>query len=105
MFHNKEDGNILLDYYGDLLTEHQLKILNDYFVEDLSMAEIAEINDVSKSAISDLINRSINQLNDYESKLMLIKQAKLIDSLIEKMDNDSRVDKKYIKELRKINRG
>ena len=105
MFHNKEDGNILLDYYGDLLTEHQLKILNDYFVEGLSMAEIAEINDVSKSAISDLINRSINQLNDYESKLMLIKQAKLIDSLIEKMDNDSRVDKKYIKELRKINRG
>ncbi len=105
MFHNKEDGNILLDYYGDLLTEHQLKILNDYFVEDLSMAEIAEINDVSKSAISDLINRSINQLNDYESKLMLIKQAKLIDSLIEKMDNDSRIDKKYIKELRKINRG
>lgn len=105
MFHNKEDGNILLDYYGGLLTEHQLKILNDYFVEDLSMAEIAEINDVSKSAISDLINRSINQLNDYESKLMLIKQAKLIDSLIEKMDNDSRIDKKYIKELRKINRG
>lgn len=102
---NKEDGSILLDYYGSLLTEHQLNILEDYFNEDLSMSEIAENNNVSKSAISDIINRTINQLLDYESKLKMINESKLIDSLIEKMENDKSIDKKYINELKKINRG
>ena len=39
---SKEEGNLLLDFYGSLLTEHQLNVLNDYFVEDLSMNEIAD---------------------------------------------------------------
>lgn len=102
---NKEDGSILLDYYGSLLTDHQLNILEDYFNEDLSMSEIAENNNISKSAVSDIINRSISQLLDYESKLKLLNQTKLIDSLIEKMENDKSIDKKYIKELKKISRG
>lgn len=102
---NKEDGSILLDYYGNLLTDHQLRILEDYFYEDLSMSEIAENNEVSKAAVSDIINRTINQLKEYEDKLNMIKQSKLIDSLIEKMENDKSIDIKYIKELRKINRG
>lgn len=102
---NKEDGSILLDYYGSLLTDHQTNILNDYFNEDLSMSEIAENNKISKAAVSDVINRTIAQLLDYEDKLKLIKQAQLIDSLVQKMENDSRIDKKYINELKRINRG
>ncbi len=105
MFHNKEDGNILLDFYGVLLTDRQQSILSDYFVDDLSMAEIAENNNISKSAVSDLINRTLVQLNAYEEKLKLIKQSKKIDILIEKMINDNNIDIKYINELRKINRG
>ena len=105
MFHNKEDGNILLDFYGVLLTDRQQNILSDYFVDDLSMAEIAENNNISKSAVSDLINRTLVQLNAYEEKLKLIKQSKKIDILIEKMINDNNIDIKYINELRKINRG
>ena len=102
---NKQEGNLLIDYYGALLTEHQLNILSDYFIEDLSMQEIAENLNISKSAISDLINRSILQLNDYEKKLGLIKQNDKLEKLAIKLDNDSKVNKKYIKELTKIIRG
>lgn len=45
---------ILLDYYKPLLTEKQKKYLVDYFEEDLSLTEIAEMNEVSRQAVYDL---------------------------------------------------
>ena len=64
--------SLLLDYYGNLLTNHQLNILDEYFNEDLSMNEIADNYQISKSAVQDLIKRSLKQLNEYEDKLKLI---------------------------------
>lgn len=101
---NKLDGNLLFDFYGQLLTDHQKDILNDYYNEDLSMAEIAENNNVSKSAISDIIKRSLVQLQEYEDKLNLIKQTKSLDNIIDRMEKD-KIPAKYIKELKKISRG
>ena len=69
MLPNKEEGAVLLDFYGDLLTNHQQEVLIEYYNEDLSMNEIAENSKVSKAAISDLIKRSTNQLLEYEKKL------------------------------------
>ena len=101
---NKLDGNLLFDFYGCLLTKHQNDILNDYYNEDLSMAEIAQNCNVSKSAISDIIKRSIVQLQEYEDKLNLIKQTKSLDEIIDRMEKD-KIPAKYIKELKKISRG
>ena len=105
MSHNKIEGNLLLDFYGSLLTDHQLEILNDYYLEDLSMQEIAEIHSISKSAVSDIIKRSYEQLSSYDEKLQLVSRSVSLDRLIDKMDKDIKVDRKYIKELKKINRG
>ena len=105
MPHNKIEGNELLDFYGSLLTEHQLEILEDYYIDDLSMAEIATNYNISKAAVSDIINRAYEQLALYESKLKLIKNNKKLNSLINKMENDKNIDIKYIKELKDINRG
>ena len=105
MSRNKIEGNLLLDYYGSLLTGHQNEILSDYYVDDLSMQEIAEIHGISKSAVSDIIKRSYDQLYNYEEKLGNIKRAKDLDGLIKRMENDPETDRKYIRELKKINRG
>ena len=69
------------------------------------MQEIAEIHGISKSAVSDIIKRSYEQLKEYEDKLSLIGNSEKLDRLITQMDNDQSVNKKYVKELRKINRG
>lgn len=93
----------LVDYYGVLLTEHQKSVLFDYYYNDYSMIEIAENNNVSKSAISDLIKRSIKQLYDYEGKLHLIenshKRMMIIDELSNHTDSEVIALSKKLKDL------
>ena len=100
----KQEGNLLIDIYGNLLTSHQLEVLTDYYINDFSMQEIADNNNVSKAAISDIIKRSTEQLKDYEKNLGLLKQSNKIEDLINEMEKD-KINSKYINKLRKINRG
>ena len=74
---------ILLDYYKPLLTEKQKKYLIDYFEEDLSLTEIAEMNEVSRQAVYDNIKRGCKILRDYEDKLNFYKKdRKLYNELV-----------------------
>lgn len=83
--------SLLLDFYGELLTEKQRNIMDMYFNNDLSLSEIAEINDTSRQAIHDTIKRSDNALLVYEEKLKLLnKNHKLKENLkniISKLDD------------------
>ena len=102
---SKQEGNLLLDFYGDLLTEHQLSIMNDYFRDDLSMNEIAYNYQISKAAVSDLINRTIKQLENYEAKLNLIKQDEQLDIIIKELSLGDEISYAIAKRLEKIFRG
>ena len=102
---SKQEGNLLLDFYGDLLTEHQLSIMNDYFRDDLSMNEIAYNYQISKAAVSDLINRTIKQLENYEAKLNLIKQDEQLDIIIKELCLGDEKSSAIAKRLEKIFRG
>ena len=86
---DREKNSLLLDYYGILLTKHQQDILDEYFNEDLSMNEIADNLEISKSAVQDLIKRSLVQLNDYEKKLKLISKDKQLNLILEDMKNSN----------------
>lgn len=72
----------LFDTYGSLLNEKQKDVINCYYNEDLSLNEIAENNNKSKQAISDMIQRSVDKLFEFENELSLIKKKnKLRDDL------------------------
>lgn len=101
---DKNKGNLLLDYYGKLLTSHQLSILDDYFKDDLSMNEIAENRNISKAAVSDLIKRSVLQLENYEKALNLIKQAEKLDKIIDELEKGDNASKKLANRLINIYR-
>ena len=63
---------LLLDIYGELLTERQRSILFQSVNEDCSLAEIAEREGVSRQAVRDAIMKATDNLEGYEAKLKLM---------------------------------
>ena len=66
--------NLLLDFYGALLTDHAREFVRLRLEEDMSLQEIADSFGVSRQAVHDSISRSEKQLSEYEDKLGLIKR-------------------------------
>ena len=92
--------NDLIDLYGNLLTSNQLNILELYYMEDLSLKEIAEDLNVSRNAVHDSLKRSVMILEDYEEKLKLIEKEKIKRELLENFDKLSSDEiRKYIDKL------
>ena len=98
---DKFEVNELLDFYGGLLTDKQQKICNDYFREDYSYQEIAENNNISRTAVYDTIKRVKIELIQYESILKcnesFKKRLKIYEKIKECTDNKSVLS--YIEEL------
>ncbi len=65
---------LLADFYGPLLTERQRHIWDLYYHQDLSLTEIAEVEQISRQAIHDLIKRTERIFADYEEKLGLVRR-------------------------------
>lgn len=84
--------NKLFDIYGRLLTSSQQEIMSDYFQNNLSLSEIAEIRNSSRAAISDALNKSINKLNKYEKELRLC-------AIFDEEMKTSKENKEYIEHL------
>ena len=55
----------LFDIYGSLLNEKQKDVINCYYNEDLSLQYIADNNNKSKQAISEMITRSVDKLFEF----------------------------------------
>ncbi|MBQ8688642.1 MAG: DNA-binding protein [Ruminococcus sp.] len=60
---------MLLDCYGEFLTERQRQAAELYYGEDLSLGEIAELSGTSRQAVRDSIKRSEEILLNMEDKL------------------------------------
>ena len=88
--------SLLMDFYGPLLTEKQIEIMQLYYNDDLSLSEIAEINKTSRQATHDLIKRCYKQLLSYESKLNLLQKSinreKEIINFLEHLKNNYSID-------------
>ena len=78
--------NELFDIYKSLLTPKQQQVMENYYVFDLSIGEIADNNKTSRAAIFDLIKRTTNILEDYETKLKLLEKRNKINKILEKED-------------------
>lgn len=90
MAQDKLELSLLLDYYGSFLTEKQRDIICLWVDEDMSLAEIAEMKNISRQGVRDAIQRSEKQLNDMENKLGLVRRDGEIRKLLEDLASELR---------------
>lgn len=87
----------LYDYYGDLLTDKQKVYFEDYYFNNLSLAEISENYDISRNAIHKQLKEVENKLLHYEEVLTLYNKKNKIEKILEQILDEN--IKNQIKEL------
>lgn len=78
----------LFDYYGKLLTDKQRDYFTEYYIENLSLAEIAENYNVSRNAVFKQIKEAENKLRFYETNLNLLENSIKISKLLEDIKDE-----------------
>lgn len=88
--------SMLMDFYGDLLTEKQAEALDYYYNQDYSLQEIAEYMNISRQGVRDFIKRGKKQLADFENKLHLAEKFSRFNLLADKLlCNITMLEQKY----------
>ena len=102
---------LLFDFYGQLLTEKQIEIIDMYYNNDLSLSEIAEQQDISRQGVYDTLKRAEKTLFEYEDKLGLVNRFLLqkeslseintmLDKILEIEENDVGLIKDEIENIK-----
>ena len=84
MAKNLREG-VLLDFYGELLTDKQKSAMEQYYNEDLSLAEIAADMQISRQGVRALIKQGEAHLNEFEEKLGMYKRFSDILGLLDEL--------------------
>ena len=95
---------LLYDFYGELLTDHQKEVYEQFVLEDLSLSEIAESAGISRQGVHDLIKRCNKLLEGYEAKLHLVEKFLSVKKKVQRIDEllDSDSDDEAIQRVRQI---
>jgi len=108
----KLKNSLLLDFYGNMLTEKQRQIMSLYIEEDTSLSEIAEELKTSRQAVYDAVKSSEKILDSFEEKLkcvekylsnrsIIIESIKTLEDMPLAGENHKKVQN-LIKELKKV---
>ena len=102
---------LLFDFYGQLLTEKKIEIVDMYYNNDLSLGEISEQKGISRQGVYDTLKRAEKTLYQYEEKLGLVdrflkqkqnmqKTIEMLDELIKEKEFDKHNMKEKLKEIK-----
>ena len=78
---NREYLSSLFDIYKDLLTSTEQETFISYYMEDLSLSEIAENRGISKSSVGKTLSQAEVKLKEYEkiiNKDLIKKELKML---------------------------
>ncbi|MBQ7383295.1 MAG: DNA-binding protein [Clostridia bacterium] len=102
MFEKNLNIGYLLDFYGDILPERKRSVMDMYYNEDLSLAEIAAEIGISRQGVRDIIKKSEDELTFYEEKLGLAQKLRRTEEHVRRLTSlakDSSLPKDIVKEL------
>ena len=87
----------LFDIYGALLNESNKKFYKLYYEENLTLQEIADLENVSKSYVGNIIKKTSEKLKEYESVLHVYEniEKKLVPVLADMEKTGILIDPEY----------
>lgn len=100
MVKNIIEMSLLYDFYGELLTDRQKNVMQYYYGDDLSLAEIAAEAGTSRQAVYDTVRKAERSLREHEEKLGLVSRfmktgselasaSGMLDGILEEYRDDS----------------
>ena len=88
--------SVLLDHYGAMLTDKQREVIDLYYNDDLSLAEIAEQEGITRQGVRDNIKRGEAQLLEMEEKLHAARRFERLAALVSEADETpAAIEKDY----------
>ncbi len=79
----------LNDVYGEFLGGKQKRLISAYYDEDLSLAEISELEGITRQAVLDSIKRTSEKLYLFEEKCGYCKKFLAMKELSDKLEDKS----------------
>lgn len=76
----------LFDIYESLLTDREKEIFKYYYYEDLSLSEIGEILNITRTGVFNTLKKVEEKLLQYEDNLKLMSIKGTLKSLLEESD-------------------
>ena len=87
--------SLLLDFYGEMLTEKQRDMVDYYYNDDLSLSEIAENEGITRQGVRDSIKRAEAQMLEMEERLGLARRFRKISTDIEEIYSLAQTIRQY----------
>jgi len=81
---------VLMDFYGDILTQKQRDVMEMYYDQDLSLGEIAENTGITRQGVLDSIHRGEAQMQEMEKKLQLYARYQETAAAIKQVEEAAR---------------
>ncbi len=75
----------LLDFYGEILTERKRTVLDMYYNDDFSLAEISEEIGISRQGVRELIKKAEEELTFFEERLGLSKKIERLGQMTDEL--------------------
>ena len=76
----------LLDFYGEVLTEKQRDVMEQYYNDDLSLAEIADNFGITRQGVRDSIKRGESILLELEEKVGFARRYKAVQAGVAQLE-------------------
>ena len=80
----------LYDVYGNLLTQKQQEYFEDYYFNNLTLAEISENYNVTRTAVHNQLKESEEKLEYYETTLNIKQRNDKIKKIIQSLDKNTK---------------
>ena len=74
MFEKNMKIAYLIDFYEDILDPHVASVMRSYYDDDLSLAEIASSEGISRQGVRHLIKKGEESIEFFESNIALAKR-------------------------------